>query len=276
MSKDAQRPCSAYRQSLSLAQQPGRALLAGDPSSPCPPCLRGVLFRAAGMTESANEQSAARLDRRLLPEQIVARLRAEIVAGAWAPGERVTEQILSQRFGVSRTPLREAMKLLAAEGLLSLLPNRGAVVTEPTIEDAQDKLRVLGALEALAAALACTAASAAELEEIAELHERMMAAHQRGQAKRYYELNDRIHRAIAAAAHSRTVQELHESLSRHVDRARHIANFREDLSDDSKAEHEAIIAALMRRDAAAAKAAVERHITTVLHKMAPHAPEPAA
>jgi DNA-binding GntR family transcriptional regulator len=232
----------------------------------------GTLKRPA-MTEDANGQSLPRLDRRLLPEQIVMRLRAEIVAGAWAPGERVTEQILSQRFGVSRTPLREAMKLLAAEGLLELLPNRGAVVTEPTIEDAQDKLRVLGALEALAASLACTTASDAELGALAELHERMMAAHDRGQTKRYYELNDRVHRAIAAAAHSRTVQELHESLSRHVDRARHIANFRESLSDDSKAEHEAIIAAVLKRDAAAAKQAVERHIATVLHKVAPHAPE---
>jgi DNA-binding GntR family transcriptional regulator len=211
------------------------------------------------------------LERRLLPDQILTRLRAEIVAGTWAPGERVTEQILSQRFGVSRTPLREAMKLLAAEGLLALLPNRGAVVTAPTIEDAEDKLRVLGALEALAASLACAAASDADLAGLAEMHDKMMAAHGRGQSTRYFELNDRIHRAIAVASHSRTVQELHENLSRHVERARHIANFRESLSDGSKAEHEAIIAALLRRDASAAKQAVERHIATVLRKMAPEA-----
>lgn len=217
----------------------------------------------------------AQLERRLLPEQIVARLRAEIVAGEWAPGERVTEQLLSQRFGVSRTPLREAMKLLAAEGLLELLPNRGAVVTEPTIEDAQDKLRVLGAIEALAAGLACSAASDGDLAAIEETHARMMAAHARRQAKRYFELNDKVHRAIVAASRSRTTQELHESLSRHVERARQIANFREDLSDDSKHEHEAIVAALLRRDAAAAKLAVERHIGTVLRKISTTPPRSA-
>jgi DNA-binding GntR family transcriptional regulator len=216
--------------------------------------------------------SLAQLERRPLPEQIVSRLRAEIVAGEWAPGERVTEQLLSQRFGVSRTPLREALKLLAAEGLLELLPNRGAVVTEPTIGDAEDKLRVLGALEALAASLACDAATDEEIAAIEQMHAKMMAAHARRQAKRYFELNDKVHHAIAIASHSRTVQELHERLSRHVERARQIANFRESLSDDSKHEHEAIIAALVRRDAVEAKRAVEQHIGTVLRKIRLAAP----
>jgi DNA-binding GntR family transcriptional regulator len=213
------------------------------------------------------EAPSPRLDRRLLPDQILSRLRAEIVAGTWAPGERLTEQALSQRFGVSRTPLREALKLLAADGLLELLPNRGAVVTEPTIEDMEDKLHVLGALEALAAGLACERASDAEIAAIADLHAKMMAAHARRQAKRYFALNDEVHRAIVRASRSRTARELHESLSRHVERARQIANFGETLSDASKYEHEAIVAALLRRDPVTARKAVEQHLTTVLQKV---------
>jgi DNA-binding GntR family transcriptional regulator len=205
--------------------------------------------------------------RRLLPGRIVTRLRAEIVAGEWSPGERITEQALCKRYGVSRTPLREALKILETQGLLALLPNRGAVIAEPTLEDTVEKLRVMGALEALAAVIACEQASAKAMAALERLHGQMMAAHAARDAARYFALNGRAHRAIVLAAGNRTLAALHESLSRQVELARHLANFRESLSDESKQEHEAIIAALLRRDGAAAQEAVERHIATVLRKI---------
>ena len=118
-------------------------------------------------------EGPSRIVRHPLPLQVVARLRQEIVAGEWAPGERVTEQLLTERYGVSRTPLREALKTVEAEGLLVLLPNRGAVITEPTLEDTEDKLRVLGTLEVMAAGLACLRASNAEIAALEKLHKRM-------------------------------------------------------------------------------------------------------
>ncbi len=209
----------------------------------------------------------SRIVRHPLPLQVVARLRQEIVAGEWAPGERVTEQLLTERYGVSRTPLREALKTVEAEGLLILLPNRGAVITEPTIEDTEDKLRVLGTLEAMAAGLACVRASDAEIAALVKLHKRMADAHKRRQATRYFDLNDQVHAALIEAAHSRTLTDLATSLNRHIRRARLIANFRETLNDHSKAEHEAIIAALVARDETAAKRAIEQHRKSVLTKL---------
>lgn len=220
--------------------------------------------------------------RRDLPKEIVTRLRQEIVSGHWAPGERVTEQLLSERFGVSRTPLREALKVVAAEGLLELLPNRGAIIVEPTLEEAVEKVQVLGALESLAFQLACTAAADEELKELEQIHAKMMQAHEKGQAKRYFELNDTFHRAVVIAAHNRTLADLHGIAFRHVKQARLISEFRSIVHDSSSDEHQTIIDALMRRDGDAAKKAIEKHMTSIRQSIAvpsatekPAAPAPA-
>lgn len=214
----------------------------------------------------ANDQESP-IARHSLPSQIVERLRAEIVEGKWAPGERVTEQKLSELYGVSRTPLREALKIVEVEGLLVLLPNRGAVITEPTFSDTRDKLRVLGALEGLAAGLVCASGDDEDLAVFAKLHERMRDAHARKQARRYFEANDKVHSTLIAVARNPSLADLHAMLSRHIRRARLIANFKETVSDESMAEHEAIIAALLRRDAPAAKQAIEAHMETVVEKL---------
>lgn len=153
------------------------------------------------------------------------------------------------------------------EGLLALLPNRGAVITEPTLEDTRDKLRILAALEALAIGLVCAQASDEELATIAKLHARMQEAHRHKQPRRYFEMNDRVHRALIGASGNRSLADMHETLSRHIRRARMIANFKETVSDQSMTEHEAIVAALQRRDAPSAKRAVEDHMATVMQKL---------
>ena len=134
--------------------------------------------------------------RRPLPAQVASRLRAEIVSGHWAPGQRLSEIKLCTRFNVSRTPLRQSFKVLEAEGLLTLLPNRGAVVTEPTLDGVDEKLTVLGGLEALACQLVCERASDKELRLLNALHETMMEAYADRDVENYYQLNDRIHGGI--------------------------------------------------------------------------------
>src|SRR3546814_3271082 len=94
-----------------------------------------------------------------LQDQIVPLLREDIIAGRWPPGRRLSEPTLCKQYGVSRTPLRNAFRVLASEGLVELLPNRGAVVTEPTAADIEDKLEVLIQLDALAIAFACDRAT---------------------------------------------------------------------------------------------------------------------
>lgn len=205
--------------------------------------------------------------RRPLPIQIVERLREQILRAEWAPGERLPEQALCARFGVSRTPLREAFKILQSEGLLALSPNRGAVVTQPTTADTEEKLRVLGALEALAIELACDNASDLEMAQIQALHADMMLAYAKQDAAGYFRLNTQVHRAIVEASGNRTLADLHAMVVRHVQRARHLANARMELSEPSKQEHEALIMALSRRDARAARAAMDLHMADIARRI---------
>ena len=104
------------------------------------------------------------IPRRSLQGEITARLRNEIVEGVWAPGSRLQERVLCERYGVSRSPLRETFQIMAKEGLLELLPGKGAVVTRPTMTDAVENAEVLIALEVLAIGLACERASEQQLE----------------------------------------------------------------------------------------------------------------
>ncbi|MGD9942805.1 MAG: GntR family transcriptional regulator [Burkholderiaceae bacterium] len=215
----------------------------------------------AKLNETAS--GASTIVRRALPQEIVDRLRAEIVSGRWAPGERLTEQSMALHFGVSRTPLREAFKVVAAEGLLELLPNRGAVIAEPTLTEAHNKMRVLGALEALAAELACEAATDEQIAELERLHAKVLDAHRRGQAQRYFELNDEFHLALVRAAHNQTLSDLHAIAFRHVKQARLITEFRDTLHDTSIVEHGEIMQALRKRDPKAAQRAIESHMATI-------------
>jgi DNA-binding GntR family transcriptional regulator len=216
--------------------------------------------------ERPADQDAA-IVRLPLAEQIAGRLRNEIVSGRWAPGEKLPEHLLCSRLNVSRTPLRQAFKVLESEGLIALLPHRGAVVTEPTPEDTHDKLTVLGTLECLAVELACEHATDAELSEIRALHDEMMRCYAAHDVAGYYRLNDRVHRAIVRISKSRTIAELHDLLTRHVDRVRNIVNIGEDLKDRSKHEHEMLIKALLARNKDTARAHMAEHMTSIREKI---------
>ena len=202
-----------------------------------------------------------------LQDQIVPLLREDIIAGLWSPGQRLSEPALCKRYGVSRTPLRNAFRVLASEGLIELLPNRGAVVTEPTATDIEDKLDVLTALEVLAIELACDRAPGRQIKKVASLHNQMMKAFHRHDALNYYELNARIHRAIVEASGSVTLASFHQILTLHLDRIRQIANIGEELSERSKHEHEEIIEALQARNRTAAGEAMHRHMSGVKDKI---------
>ena len=205
--------------------------------------------------------------RQPLAEQVAARLRNEIVSGHWVPGEKLPEHLLCARLNVSRTPLRQAFKVLQSEGLIALLPNRGAIVTEPTPEDTRDKMIVLASLECLAVELACERASDGDLAQIRTLHEEMMRHYAERDVRGYYRLNDRVHRAIVRASKNETIAEFHDVLTRHIDRVRNIVNIGEDLKDTSKHEHESLISALLARDKTRARALMADHMTSIREKI---------
>ena len=203
---------------------------------------------------------AAPLGRASLHDEMVERLRDLIVEGALEPGTRVPERELCARFAVSRTPLREALKVLASEGLLELLPHRGAQVTRLTAADLDEMFPVMGALEALGGELACAQITEAELAEIRALHYQMALHATRGELAEYFRLNQRIHEAIMAAARNPTLARLYRGLAGRVRRARYLANMSKPRWDQAVAEHEAILSALEKRDGAALGRVLKAHL----------------
>ena len=183
-----------------------------------------------------------------LHDELVGHLRDLIVEGELAPGARVPERELCARFGVSRTPLREALKVLASDGLLELLPNRGAQVARLTIADIDEMFPVMGAFEALAGELACARATEEEIAEIRAYHYQMVLHHARRELPGYFRLNQRIHERILEIAGNATLTRLYAGLAGRVRRARYVANMTQARWDQAVAEHEAILDALAARD----------------------------
>jgi DNA-binding GntR family transcriptional regulator len=195
-----------------------------------------------------------------LHETVVARLRDFIVEGALAPGARIAERQLCESLGVSRTPLREALKVLASEGLVELLPNRGARVARLDERDVEDMFQVMGALEALAGTLACAHMTEGELAEIAALHYEMLAQYTRRKLPEYFRLNQAIHAAIVAAARNPILAATYQSLAGRIRRARYLANLSEERWRNAVEEHEAILQALQARDGARLARLLEDHL----------------
>lgn len=164
------------------------------------------------------------LHRRYLHDEVADRLRGLILSGELPPRARVNELDLAERFGISRTPLREAIKILATEGLLELLPNRGARVAVLSAEEIGDMLLVIGGLEALAAELACARITDAEVDAIGENHAAMLAHWRAGDEVAYFGRNRAIHDAIMAAARNPVLSDLYANLSGRVARARFVAH----------------------------------------------------
>lgn len=195
-----------------------------------------------------------------LHDELVARLRDLIVEGELTPGERVPERALCERFGVSRTPLREALKVLASEGFLHLLPNRGATVTALTVADMDEVFPVMGALEALAGELACARITDEQIAEVRALHYQMVLHYTRKELPQYFRLNQRIHELIMDAAGNATLSRLYRGLAGRIRRARYVANMTKARWDNAVEEHEAILLALSQRDAARLSRILKQHL----------------
>jgi DNA-binding GntR family transcriptional regulator len=206
-----------------------------------------------------------RIDRRPLHEEVIDHLRDRIVQGDLAPGSRLNERVLCEQLGISRTPLREAIKMLATEGLVELLPNRGAIVTPLKAANIADTLYVMGALESLAGELACANASEAEIAEIRALHFEMLAHHARRELAGYFKYNQLIHLKIIEASGNPVLINTYRQLNANVRRARYMANLSQERWDAAVSEHEEILAAFASRNAARLKRLLADHLG---HKVA--------
>jgi DNA-binding GntR family transcriptional regulator len=205
--------------------------------------------------------------RQSLHEAVVSRLRDMIVEGTLASGSRIHEGNLGRELGVSRTPLREALKFLASEGLIELSPGRGAVVREFTAQDIHDSLIVLAHLEALGGRLACANGSDAQIRDVCELHEQMVEMYRSGERRSYFKLNQAIHSAILRMAGNAALIDVHGMLLPRLRRVRYLGHEGAENWAAAVSEHEVIIEALRRRDAETLSRAIANHIEAGWHRM---------
>ncbi|MEN3291437.1 MAG: hypothetical protein V7642_690 [Burkholderiales bacterium] len=200
------------------------------------------------------------IDRQGLASAVTAKLRGMIVEGVLLPGTRLNERVLCEQLAVSRTPLREAFKTLAVEGLIDLLPNRGAVVAEMSVADIEQTFEVMGALEGLSGQLACERISEDQIAELRALHFEMLAAHARRDLPTYYRINHQIHDRINAAANNAVLTQTYLQINARIQSLRFRSNFNQDKWDRAVKEHGAMLAALEKRDGEALRTILQQHL----------------
>jgi DNA-binding GntR family transcriptional regulator len=212
-----------------------------------------------------------------LHESVVERLRDMIVEGELAAGERLHDSNLARILQVSRTPVREATKLLATEGLVDLLPGRGARVSELSVEDILDLFETIAGVERHACELAAERMSERDLDKLQRAHKRMARHHAAGERQPYFRLNHEIHLAIVDASKNATLQAIHASLMSRARRARYAALSSHARWMEAMGEHELLMAALAERDPRRAGEIMRQHdlgtaisIVAALRAAVPH------
>ena len=206
-----------------------------------------------------------------LHDEVAAQLRERIFAGELAPGAFLDEAALSAQMKISRTPLREALKVLTAEGLVRHEPRRGCFVNQVTARDLDDIFPVIALLEGRCAHEAALNASDADLERLQALHDKLGRHAKARRINEYYAANFEIHEAIIALADNRWLAQVIGDLRKIVKLARLQQLHAPGRLEQSLAEHLAVFAALKARDAEGAEAAMRTHLTrqrTALRELA--------
>lgn len=218
----------------------------------------------ATLSSKPNLEPAVRraLKRRLpeaaMYETVAERMRQRILGHHLGPGSWIDEQALAAEFGISRTPLREALKVLAREGLVTMKLRRGAYVTEVSSRDLAEVFHLLALLEGDAAATVAGHASAAQLEDLERLHLELEASTQ--DRDQFFAANERFHLHLLALADNRWGQQVVADLRKVMKLNRHHSLFKQGRIEASLLEHRAILAALLARDARGAQRLMREHI----------------
>jgi DNA-binding GntR family transcriptional regulator len=209
---------------------------------------------------------APSLSRRALYEDVAERLRAQIFARELEPGAWVDESKLALEYGISRTPLREALKVLAAEGLVTMKPRRGAYVAEMSRDDVAQIYHLLALLESDAAGAVASHASDAQLKRLAQLHERLEK--QVRQRDAFFATNEQFHLALLEIAGNRWRTQIVTDLRKVMKLNRHHSLFKQGRLADSLAEHRLLMDALNQRNALRATALMRQHFESGLEAAA--------
>ena len=214
--------------------------------------------------------TAAPLAPRPLYEEVAERLRQRIYNRELAPGDWVDELKIAEQLGISRTPLREALKVLAAEGLVTMKLRRGAYVTEVSERDLADVYHLLALLESDAVAVVSERASPDQVAALQALHTELEAAARPGQVnrERFFAINERFHMQVLAIADNRWRDQVVADLRKVMKLHRHNSLLKQGRIDESLAEHRAVMAAIAARDPQAARAQMQAHFDNGLEAAA--------
>jgi DNA-binding GntR family transcriptional regulator len=206
--------------------------------------------------------SALTLTPRALYEEVAELLRERIFSGELAPGSWIDEMRLAEEYGISRTPMREALKVLAAEGLVTMKVRRGAYVTEVNDKDQRDVYHLLSLLEADAAGVVATQATPAQLQELQELH--LALAQAVNDREKFFEINERFHMRLLEIADNRWRDQMVADLRKVMKLNRHNSLLKSGRIEESLNEHQALMDALLARNAAASVARMQAHFANGL------------
>ncbi|MDR3095975.1 MAG: GntR family transcriptional regulator [Paraburkholderia sp.] len=212
---------------------------------------------------SANTSPAPALpkvERQRLHDTVVSNLRNFIVEGVLKPGTKLNERELCETLGISRTPLREALKVLAAEGLIDISPNRGATVASLSAAEIRDTFELMSGLEALSGELACERITPVELTELKAMHYAMLACRAQDDLPGYYGYNQQIHDRINQAARNTALRETWLSVNRRLQALRFRSNFQKAKWDRAIHEHGEMLVALEARDGKRLAAILREHL----------------
>ena len=203
--------------------------------------------------------SAVTLTPRALYEEVAEQLRQRIFSRELEPGSWIDEMKMAEEFGISRTPLREALKVLAAEGLITMKVRRGAYVTEMSEKDLRDVYHLLSLLESDAAGVVATTATEAQRKALQDLHAELEAAVD--ERERFFAVNERFHMLLLELADNRWRSQMVADLRKVMKLNRHNSLFKEGRIEDSLNEHRAILTALVAGDTQTTVKAMQAHFS---------------
>jgi DNA-binding GntR family transcriptional regulator len=232
-------------------------LKAAKQTSPDPQSRRTAIVDSAS-TQTVSPKAGLQLPSTALYEQVAERLRARIMEHALTPGSWLDEQALATEYGISRTPLREAIKVLAAEGLVTMKLRRGAYVTEVSERDLAEVFHLLSLLECDAVAVVAEQATNAQLADLAVLHDQL--EHSIRNADAFFAANERFHTRLLEIADNRWRNQMVADLRQVMKLNRHHSLLKEGRLEASLQEHREIMAALQSRDAKKAQKLMRLHM----------------
>ena len=206
--------------------------------------------------------SALSLAPRALYEEVAELLRQRIFARELAPGSWIDEMRLAEEYGISRTPLREALKVLATEGLVTMKMRRGAYVTEVNDKDQHDVYHLLSLLESDAAGVVAVQASDAELAELNSIHQELVAAVVN--TDKFFAINERFHMRLLEIANNRWRDQMVADLRKVMKLNRHNSLLKSGRIEESLREHQALLNALLARDVSASVTRMQAHFANGL------------